>query len=295
MRTISKRTLIALAILGVGAGIWIWQWRVMGERARATEAMRQQLASLEKEARDAELDLEKAKNEAENEKKGVVAAWHLEAKSRSDLAQLDPDARWSLPPSGTPEWDTNSPYAWLPKDQLTNFGLKVFRADGRLTDEAASTFAINGEALKKLNGELAQHVSDFQSMELAGVVRTDGQMDGLPTNGQMVVLHINAMPDQGNQFVAEVQSSLESELGEQRTDLIMQLGQSWLAEFGKDEKTYGVTRMKDGSLHIRVNTGQSNMSTELFPDDVASLSRYIPSYLVPEILDALGNESAQTQ
>ena len=269
--------LVALAVAMAGIGIWFPQWRLMRERERETAALRERIENAKKASAEAESDLKAARRRADKAKSEEVEAWKAEGKARSALEKIDPDARWASPPMGTPEWNA-SPYTWLPKEQLTNFGLTVFADDGRLTDSAASAFAVDRETLEKLNAELAQYVSDYKAMEATNAERVEASTNAM-------TLRIKAMPEAASQFAAEMQRSLEDALGAQRAGLLMQLGRDWVDSFGASEKTYAVERKGNGWIEVRVEGGGASMSTDV--PDGAGVARYIPPTLYPMFADEM--------
>ncbi len=213
------------------------------------------------------------------------------------LAKIDPEIRWALPPTTLPDWNAESPYVWLRKDMLPRLPVSVFTDTGEINSEVALVLTADAKQQQRLNATLARLLSDYRALETAQAHRTEDHLPGIAgQDGLKTTVQVDPMPEQGAQVRKQFESALRDELGRQRADLLLQTGEAWLeSEFsssGTEPKTISVIRHPNGSYNISIKSGGSWLSTG-GPAQV--VTNQIPARFLPLFSDVLEPVAEQAQ
>ena len=278
---VSRRTIIiviaACAIaLGVSRGLRMRQVRI-------------ELAALSRRAADDVADAAAAESETQRWRdqtdRDLAARSRTLAESRAlekELAVIDPESRWAMPPEAEREWDPKSPYVWLRKDLLPSFPVNPFDDQGHLRPDVAAVLSADPEKVRALDAAVGRLVSENERREVADAKVTDQHLAGVKEGvGTKITLRIEPQPEANTRMRQEFLGALQSALGPQRAALLEQAAGSWLdskiASTGGEPKTISVVRHADGSFNISIQSGTMSMST----GGDRSLRYHVPRHLLP--------------
>ncbi len=297
--TTSRHSKAALVLLIVLAGLGVWmvqQARLNRLRSALAQTHSQQLRlgertdALMAELGSAHAELLAAKASRTRADADVAAL-------EQQLAKIDPEIRWALPPTTLPDWNAESPYVWLRKDMLPRLPVSVFTDTGEINSEVALVLTADAKQQQRLNATLARLLSDYRALETAQAHRTEDHLPGIAgQDGLKTTVQVDPMPEQGAQVRKQFESALRDELGRQRADLLLQTGEAWLeSEFsssGTEPKTISVIRHPNGSYNISIKSGGSWLSTG-GPAQV--VTNQIPARFLPLFSDVLEPVAEQAQ
>ena len=203
------------------------------------------------------------------------------AKAEQQLASVNPEAKWSLPPSVWPEWNSGSPYVWLRKEMLPMFPVPAFGKDGTLSSEVAAVLTVNPETQNRLNERLRQILTRYQAMEVANAEPVDQPVEGITTDGPVMTIRVSPLGERGAEFRQEFERTLRNELGEQRAELLTQCAVPWLAaQFsaaGQEPTVISVVRHQDHTYNVSIKSSAGWLSVGGIPH----IDDYVPAHLLP--------------
>jgi hypothetical protein len=297
--TLRKSILVAL-ILIVAFALWApRQWQLNRTR-RAVSDINAQSASLEQQIAAIASDLESVQHELTAEKLRRNQALAEVATASSSLAKVNPESRWATPPANLPEWNPDSPFIWLRKEVLPEFPVSPFLASGELRPEVSYVLTVSPAQQRTLNAALSQCLRRYREIETSKVERLEEHLPGIADRpGAKATIRVPPLPDEGARAKEEFAAALTGSLGEQRAELLLKLGDSWLDEqlsqSGKEPKTISVLRRPDGSGNVSIKAGGSWMSVGLDKGHPEMLWEYVPKHLASfftEVLSETGNPAS---
>ncbi len=286
---VSRRTiLVVIAACGIALGI---------SRGLRLSQTRSELAAIGR--RRADLDAAVVAAESETRRWRDQADRDRAARSRTlaegralekDLAAIDPESRWAMPPLAEREWDPKSPYVWLRKDLLPWFPVNPFNDQGHLRPEIAAVLNVDPAQVRALDAAVGRMVAENERREVARARPTDDHLPFIREHGgPKVTLRIDPDPDEGARMRQEFLATLEGALGPQRAALLEQTAGSWrdskIASTDDVPKSFSVGRNPDGSFAISIGYGTGAM----LDGGASSLRKYIPPHLLPFFSALEGN------
>jgi type II secretory pathway component PulM len=288
---------LILLILVAALGLWFVQRARIGRLRAALAEARMQQARLDEHTAALATDLESSRAELRlahaNRSRIETDVTALE----EQLAKTDPEARWAVPPATQPDWNAESPYVWLRKDKLPRLPVSVFMEDGEINPDVALVLTEDASQQRKLNATLSRLLSDYRALEAAQARRTDDHLPGIAgQDGLKETIQVDPMPEEGKQIQQQFESALTETLGQQRANLLMQTGSSWLysqfSQNGTQPKTISVIRHPNGTYNVSIQTAGNWMSTG---GPASVVTNQIPGYLLPLFSDVLTPADDQAQ
>lgn len=287
---VSRRTiLVVIAACGIALGI---------HRGLRSGEARTELATIGR--RRADLDAAVVAAEAETRRWRDQTDRDRATRSRTlaqgrglekDLAAIDPESRWAMPPLAEREWDPKSPYVWLRKDLLPSFPVNPFDDQGHLRTEIAAFLNVDPAQVRALDAAVGRLVAENKRCEVARARPTDDHLPNIRRyGGPKVTLRIDPDPDEGARMQQEFLATLEGALGPQRAALLEQTAESWvdskIASTIGVSKTFSAVRNPDGSFAISIQSGMMYMHD----GGIRTLGHHIPPHLLPFFFALEGND-----
>lgn len=278
MRT--HRLLILLTVIGLGIALWIIGQRQLQARrsmlhGQAAEVTRRHdLASAERIAVD------RLRRELDAERQLALDAKARGAALAARSFEPGPDAQWNAPPSNLPDWNPTSPYVWIQKSLLPEIPVQPFDDTGTLLPGLGPILALDPQRVRVLNETVSRLAADARALEASGALLSSEHLSGIADQpGEKLTLQVPGQSAAARQLRSQVESALRTELGEARSELILDWGKSWLDEqFERSvARTYSVVRHPDATYGIHIETGSSGMSV----GGSDAFIEYIPHHLRP--------------
>lgn len=288
---------LILLILAAGLGLWIVERARIGRLRTSLAEARMQQAQLDERASAFATDLESSRAELRlahaNRSRVETDVTAIE----EQMAKTDPESRWAVPPATQPDWNPESPYVWLRKDKLPHLPVNVFLENGEINPDIALVLTEDATQQRKLNATLSRLLSDYRALEAAQARRTDDHLPGIAgQDGLKETIQVDPMPEEGKRIQQQFETALTETLGQQRANLIMQTGASWLdsqfSQNGTQPKTISVIRHPNGTYNVSIQTAGNWMSTG---GPASVVTNQIPGYLLPLFSDVLTPADDQAQ
>ena len=283
---VRKTTLVLLVLLAAFA-VWIPQRHRLAQARLALVEAEMHRVKLDDRIAAATAALEFTRRQLHEEHARRAETLAAVAKVERELARVDPESQWVAPPASSPDWNAESPYVWLRKDMLPKLGVKVFTDNGGLRPEIASVLTASHEQQRALNTALPRLLAEYRALEVANAERTDEHLTGIEGEGPKVTIRIKPMPEEGAQLKQQFEAALRDELGAQRSELLMQLSESWLNQqlnhFGAEPTTISAMRDPNGRYSISIKSGGSWWTHRGVP----RIDDHIPPHLLPLFSDIL--------
>ncbi|MGA2750937.1 MAG: hypothetical protein ABSG59_19375 [Verrucomicrobiota bacterium] len=290
MNNTARKLFVPLCILLAALAFWLpAQLNLLRARGEM-DAARARLADLRDRIAAGQAELNQARQRKSAQILARDRASASAAKAERELAKIDPESRWALPPAALPEWNRDSPYVWLPKELAAHLRMPIFKRNGQLRDDAAAILGVDEQSRRALDSQVGQLLSNYHALEVSNAVRLDAPPAGMNSDGPAVTVQLNAMPDVGAECERQFTNVLQQTLGQQRAALVNQSAQDWLGDqfhhFGTAPETISVVHHPKGGFSVNIDRGQyGNSSMGLNGDDPAALGNYIPDYLLPLFSD----------
>src|SRR5438128_1869959 len=252
--TLPRQMWLILVIVLAALALWIPRQRRLAQaRLEVAEAEAQRVRQEERVA-TAAAALESVRRELRAERSQRAVTLLAVAEVEQELARVDPESRWLVPPPALPEWNAESPYVWLRKQILPGLWVSVFSDDGELRGDIAAVLTLTEGQQRALNTTIPRLLAEYRALEAAHAERDSDSPSGTGDGGEKVTVRIKPLPDEGARLKRQLEAALRGELGEQRGELVLQLSADWLnsqfGHFGTDPKTISVTRRPDGTYQI---------------------------------------------
>jgi hypothetical protein len=281
----SKLILVLLILAGTTVA-WTIRYGQLWQTRRAIAEAEAQTTAADERLRTAQEELAKAQSRLAAETQGYRKALAEAAQAARELAKRDPESLWAVPPDVLPEWNAESPFVWLCKEIIPQLPVAAFLASGELRPEIACVFTLDSKQQTVLNTALKQCLDGYRKIEAARVERLEEHLPGIADqNGEKLTIRVTPLPEDGAKAKREFEAALRSTLGDQRTDLLLEVGGGWLSsefsEAGTETKTISVIRHPGGSLGISIKSGGSCFSTVVNKERLAMFKDYIPPHLLP--------------
>lgn len=286
-----RKLTIILLIFTVGLTVWVI-------RERHLHSVKQDLASLIslKQQTDEHMiataqELQTLRERIAAEKSRNASAQVAVAAAQGKLAKVDPSARWAAPPANTPDWNAESPFVWIRKEMVPKFAVPVFAKSGALQPDVAAVFAVDTSALRSLNSQLNQIVTEYHALEAASAKPIAEHLAGSPPDGTTVTIQVPPLPEDGARFKTQFEAALNAQLGPQRADILLQTAAGWIDEqfsrFGNEPKIISLSRLRNGGFSVSIKSGGSWFSCGVPKDYPNQIQEYIPPHLLPLFRDIL--------
>ncbi len=286
----SRRTiLVVIAACGIALGIS--RGLRLGKTRSEFAAIGRRRADLDAAVTAAESETRRWRDQADRDRAARSRTLAEGRALEKDLAAIDPESRWAMPPLAEREWDPKSPYVWLRKELLPSFPVNPFDDQGHLRPEIAAVLTVDPAQVRALDVAVGRMVAENERREVARARTTDEHLPGVNQHGgPKVTLRIDPDPDGDAQMRQEFLAKLQGALGTQRAALLEQTAGSWLdsktAAPGKIPKTFSVVRHPNGSFNISIQSGSMSMSS----GGDHSLRNDIPPHLLPFFSALEGND-----
>lgn len=282
---LNKLTLVGL-ILAATTTAWTIREGGLRQTRRAIADARVQASAAEERARLAEDELVAVQTRlAEARRRHDVTQAEVAAATR-ELAKRDPESAWTEPPESLPQWSAESPFVWLRKEIVPKLPVEAFQSTGELRPEVAYVLTLDSTQQEALNTALRRCLNDYRKIETAHVERLEEHLPGIAgQDGERLTIRVTPVPEAGTNARREFEAALRNALGDQRTDLLLEVSEDWLSsEFSgatTETKTISVLRRPGGSLDISIKSGNSWLSTGVPKDRPEMINHYIPPHLQP--------------
>jgi hypothetical protein len=282
-----KKSAFVLLIFLAALALWIpSRWKLLDTR-RALLQSEARLAQLRGRLAADEATLDLARRARDTQNKARAQALAAVSQSQEAAAKLDPESRWANPPASLPDWNSQSPYIWVPKDFLPRLQPLVFEKYGGMTREAASVLALDDPARRALDNQLRQALADYHALQVSNAQTSDQSLPDANADGPVVTVQIPAMPEEGTAFLDQIQQILQQNLGAQRAGLVTNAAADWLDNLsGQRPTVVSVTRHPDGNWGVCIRSANgSQTSSSGIPSSYAATM--LPDYLLPLFADIL--------
>lgn len=282
------KTRLVLLILLSALALWVPQQKNLREAQRALNEAEVKRLDLDQRIALAAQTLETIGRETRAEKLRHHDAVSALARAEQETPKTEPEVPWLSPPETLPQWNADSPYVWYRKEIFPRLPVQVFTDKGEIRREVASVLDADQRQQTSLNVTLSRLVAEYRALEVANAERIEeheAHISGM--EGPKVTLRIKPLPEEGARMKQDFEIALRNELGEQRANLVMQLGAPWFnaqfSQFGADPKIISLVQHRNGTYNISIKNGQRRMSA----GGVRKLTDYIPSQLIPFFTEAL--------
>lgn len=209
-------------------------------------------------------------------------------KAERELAKVDPETLWVFPPPTLPNWNPDCPYIWLRKELLAELPVEAFTSSGEVRSDVATVLVIDAASQQQLKTNLSRLVADYRALELASIERVEKPLSDVGTDGTVVTIRINPLPEQSANLKAQFASALSDAVGQQRADMLMPKADSWLySQFRsarKEPETISVLRRANGMFNLVSKSGYGSCN---YGGDFNAITHNIPPHLLDYIVKAL--------
>jgi hypothetical protein len=276
-------------LLSVVAGVAFMSLRqqALARAHLALAALQQQAAQVEAQRVAAEAALDTARQESLEQKSSRTRLSTSIARAEQELARINPDSLWAMPPENLPEWNDQSPYVWLRKATLTTLPIQPFSDEAELSSEVAGVLTLDAAARQELNAKLRRIADEYHRLEAAHAERIDQPLPDIVPDGPAVTVRVNPLPEDAARSRQEFEAALTDVLGTQRADLLIQGAARWIdSQFGQPDsqpRTISVVRHPNGTYNLSERTGSSWFST----GGPSVLDHHVPPHLRPLFSDVL--------
>ena len=284
--------LLVMLITGGTFCLWIPQQRKLTQARLALERAQVHRGEADDRVSSASALLEILQRELNDQREKTLGTKVAAKRVEEELAEPVPDDPWVKAPPAWPDWDARSPYVWLSKKLLPNVGMKTFTASGELQPEIAKILSLTESQRRRLNGTVACLLTQFHELESAHAERseTPSRREG---ESARITVQTKSMPEEAARFQQEFDASLRTELGNQRTELLLTMAKGWihseLSDFGTVARTISVNRRADGMFETSIETksplGSGSSSSTSSSSGMATLDGQIPAHLLPFFAD----------
>jgi len=278
---LSRRTIIVV-IAACGIALGISRGLRLGQTRSELAAIGRRRADLDAAVAAAEAETRRWRDQTDRDQATRSRTLAESRGLEKELAAIDPESRWAMPPLAEREWDLKSPYVWLRKDLLPSFPVDPFDDQGHLRPEIAAVLTVDPAQVRALDAAVGRLVAENGRREIARARTTDEHLPGVNQHGgPKVTLRIDPDPDGDARMRQEFLATLQGALGPQRAALLEQTAGSWLdskiAASSEGPKTFSVVRHPNGSFNISIQSGTISMGT----GGIRSLGQHIPPHLLP--------------
>lgn len=256
---------IVLGIIAVASCIGIQGQRNLQNRRQAKAALAERISFARTQLSERHALLEPLQRELAEVRTTRAETAAKAAELMRELAPDNTDARWSIPPNQLPDWDPDSPYVWLDKDLLTRFPIQTFSSTGALKPTIASLLTLEPKQVRDLNENLTRLVAEYRDQEVAHAQLVEQTISGQESGkSEKLTLQIPPLPELGAALKEQVEQTLVAQLGQPRTDLLLQTAAGWWQEqlggFGTESRIISVERQTDQTFQISISSGTMQMS-----------------------------------
>lgn len=266
-------------VLAIGlAGGW---WHLRGDRI---QVKRHALAALQHRLNSATARSDSARRMAEDLRNELFALREKRLRTLVEVKRVteqfaapavsDP---WAELPSGENKWLPQSPYVWLSKATLQTLSSQPFTRRGELRPEYAEALAISEPQRRRVGEALQRVMKELEELQVAYAERSVSPPSA-EGESEKITVRIPPMPEHADRLQAQVEAALESELGVQRKELLLNLSRhvidSKLKSFGTTEENISVKRTKYGTFQIKWANGSMVSGPTRLDDNV-------PAHLLP--------------
>ena len=274
------RSLLILLLLGLGATLWVSDLQRLRARRAALAAREEEVALLLELVSRERADGERLRAEMDAERRSAAEGRARTVSLTARSGESDPAIQWNSPPETLPDWNPASPYIWVQKSLLPDIPMEPFGDAGSINPGLASVLALDPDRVTALNGTLSRLVTAVRETEAAGAMLATEPIPGIADQpGETLTLLVPGQSDEAARLRAQLELTLQSELGEARSGLVLNWGKYWLdQQFGRPDaepKVYSVVRHPDDTYGLSIRTAASLMSV----DGGDSFMDYIPIHL----------------
>lgn len=255
--------------------ISIPQQRNLSQTRDAMNLIAAERKTLDERAAAATTELERARQELSDQREKQMSALVGIKQAEQHQTEAVSNERWALPPTSAPMWDQQSPYVWMNKEVLEHLSTRPFTFSGELRVEIANVLAMTEGQRHALNRIIPRLFAEFRALEVAAAARSQSppKTDG---DSPKITVRIKPLPVEGAHFRQQLEASLQTELGEQRKNLLLSFANVWLRgefnDFGSKERVISA-RHSNGVFDI--SAGSSSMS------GMRTLDGHVPAHLLP--------------
>ncbi len=281
-----SRRVIAVVIAAIGVTLTLPRGHQMREARRDLADLSERAATGKAATIALDAETQRWRDQIDRNRAARASAQAAANALEKELATIDPESRWTTPPTADREWDPQSPYVWLRKDLLASFTMSPFDDRGHLRPEIATFLSADTMQIRALDAAVSRLDAENKRLEIANAKLTDRHPPGVKhlEGAKQLTLRVESQPETSGRMLTEFRDALRSALGAQRAELIEDTAEEWL-RFKGQSKTFSVVRQPDGSFDGVTEIGTTKTSTS----GSRTLETYVPQHLLPFFSALEGN------